>query len=169
MDCSPTEFICNIHSYYYECVGHPSTLYSGAMFIAAFLCFFYIVAGILALCWLASDRLMLRPLRHILPIPGRFTRELVKNCKMKRAIILGTGDTSKIKAKDEQKNTGNDDVELVGGDIDFKEVALDDMGRDLKLMLDLLTYTQGADIAIEVLISISKVIIQYCTYYNHYQ
>ena len=45
----------------------------------------------------------------------------------------------------------------------FEEVAIDDMGRDLELMLDLLTYTQGADIAIEVINSISKVFLQCCT------
>ena len=33
------------------------------------------------------------------------------------------------------------------------------MGRDLALMLDLLTYTQGADVAIEVLCSIWKVVV----------
>ena len=111
--CIPTEFICNIQSYYYQCVGHPSKLYSGVMVIAAILCFFYIVAGILALCWLASDRLMIRSLRHIFPIPGRFTRELVINCekyvqqtdaKMNRAIILGSGDKSKINPNDQQKS-----------------------------------------------------------------
>ena len=51
-------------------------------------------------------------------------------------------------------------------DTDFEEVeevAIDDMGRDLELMLDLLTYTQGADIAIEVINSISKVFLQCCT------
>ena len=56
------------------------------------------------------------------------------------------------------------DVELVkDGDTYFEEVAIDDMGRDLELMLDLLTYTQGADIAIEVINSISKVFLQCCT------
>ena len=60
--------------------------------------------------------------------------------------------------------TRGSDVEIVkDGDTYFEEVAIDDMGRDLELMLDLLTYTQGADIAIEVLNSISKVFIQWCT------
>ena len=181
--CAPTEFICNINSYYYECVGHPSKLYSGVMVMAAILCFFYIVAGILALCWLGSDRLMIRSIRHIFPIPGRFTRELVINCvkytqktdsQMNRATILGSGVKSKIHPNDQQKScwtfpkgkdmTQGSDVEMVkDGDTNLKEVAIDDMGRDLELMLDLLTYTQGADIAIQVLNSISKVFFQCCT------
>lgn len=174
--CTATEFICNIHSYYYQCVGHPSKLYSWVMVIAAILCFFYIVAGLLALCWLASDRLMIRYLRHIFPIPGRFTRELVINCEkyvqktdaqMNRAIILGSGVKCKTNPNDQQKScwtfpkgkamTQGSDVEMVKDrDANLKELAIDDMGRDLELMLDLLTYTQGADIAIQVLNSISK-------------
>ena len=86
MHCSPTEFICNIHDIYYECVGHPSTLYSGVMFIAALLCFCYILAGVLALGWLASAKCkrLLRSQTHFPPT----------------GTVLGTGDTIKMKPDD---------------------------------------------------------------------